>query len=808
MDDSFASNAESIFSIFYDFFLTQEALSLLKSKCVQLLRVSADLEAWNSSPYARVVRFCSSFTLKELHRYCQAYIATDTTGPFKTRFRNEMENTRESNKDAFIRGRSAGPFFANATAVMTSIFQEYWKDGVMSTHSNDMTSATHVNPTFAHWSQGSGFVAHHSTFPPSAFFLAPTFASVQSSSETPAIVAIADIFQFVKDEFQRWGRAFHDVTRLQLVKGSIKIRFLAGDALHVCHTFRQLPSANFSVSAWNTETLTLDGGDCTVDAPYPLPTTYNVIDTYNLADHLGMLNVLIAVTPLLTRSPTSVLYTETLLEYGSNADETIAAFAHCLGADIATMSVLLSLTPITLLSEFDTYSNIQEVVPYQAMPGMGQFHERTIWKIPSFIDSPEISPGITFDPDLLARLLFNIYLKMFPWEDLSNRMREMYLGTGSSIERIHHSRLTLALFIQLIQRHVKTDWNQSIKNLLNLMSSGKTLLSGPQSVQDFSCHLDRLGLYSVTNFAPVDPAEVARLTKLSVKRLQIFDTVPPLICLILVVPRSKLDVLDDSELGNPSLHTVVRSDQFNNYFSPAQVTFGTTVSGETEDVSYIFSDPLGRSGSNPLVLSFWIPSWTLTLTTKAITVALAVGKTSQTSKLSSRLGQNMELFSTSFNDKEHVFLSKDLPRLDDKHDVPTSPVFSLYSSPPQTSVRAAVSTDSTTIQSFVVRVDVDDTDAKTQLAQKTAPIKVIQKSPCRVELILGTTLKKELAFPYPVNGKEAMLRIARTSSYIEVRPAGNTPNILPTNLCPLGSCTDCGFPKTWWHAIEQIPNNA
>lgn len=503
------------------------------------------------------------------------------------------------------------------------------------------------------------------------------------------------------------------------------------------------------------------------DVADPSPTTFNVIDTSNLSDHLGILNVLIASIPLLARSPTSTLYTETLLEYGENAEKSIAAFAHCLGTDLASMALLLDLVPLTLLSEFDTISNVHEVVPYRGTAGMGQYHERTSWKIPSLVE-PGIVPGITFDPDLLARLLFNIYLRMFPWEDLSNRMRGMYLGEHSHVERIHHSRLTLALFIHLIRSRVTTDWNQSMKNLLSLMSSGKTLLIGPQSVQDFSCHLDKLGIYSVTNFAPVDPAEVARLTKLSVKRLQIFDVVPPIISIILVVPRSKLDVLQDPELGNPGLHAVVRSDQFLNYFTPAQAIFGTIVVGEADNATYVSLDPLGKSGSSPLILTFWIPSWTLTLTRKEITVALAVQKVSQTSKLSSTLGSNLELYATSFEDKDHVLLGEALPRIEGHREVPTSPVFAKYPVPPETPVRAAVSTDSTSIQSFVIRVEVNDKDAQAQLAQKTTPINVVQKSPHSVELTLGTTLKKILSYPFPVDGIEAMLRIARTSHYIEV----------------------------------------
>ncbi|CAL1701833.1 unnamed protein product [Somion occarium] len=773
MDEEYRANATRVCSIFYDFFLAEDALSLLSSQCRKLLQLSGDVATWNSGPYAHVVRLCSFYTLQELRRYWQAYLDTNTTGSFKNRYLDGMKHTQELNKNAVVGGRSAGPLFVAAMQVLPKAFHDFWETGIMSTDRNVIAAATHVNPMFAHWHRGDGFVAHHATFPPSGFPLAPLFAPVQSSSfhQEPSS---ADVFRYVKNEFHRWCSAFHDVTRPSPAKrGKVIIRLLAGDALAASYTLRrydsdQSTSAGHRVATWTAEPMVLDGGGYASNGPFAPPSTFNVIETSNLADHLGIMNILIAATPLLAPSPTSALYTETLHEYGSDSDSSITAFAHSLCCDIATMSVLLDLTPVPFVSTFNSHSNLHEIISCLATPGQGQFHERTHWKIPSLMDTSSDVHPITSDPKQLARLLFDIYLKMFWSEDLSDRMRNMSMEKPRAREAAHYSRLTFALFIQSVQKRVTIDWHNVIKHLLDLMNSDKTLLIGSNSLQDFSCHLHSLDMYSVTNFAPVDPAEVARSTKQVVKRLHIFDIVPPVICIVLSIPRAKLQVLEDPDLGNPGVHAIVRGGHFLNYFTPIYAAFGDVIVGESQDVVYIEEDPHGRLGSSSLVISFWIPSWTLASTKEAITVAFGVQSTPQTAKLSSLLGMFNEVFSTSLDDMHHVWLVREPPRKSTYRGASATPIFVCPSAPEADPISISFSTDNRGISSFTIRTDVVDTEAKTHLAERSTEINATQISPCRMSLSLGTTMKKELSFPFPVDGPQVKLRIARKSAYIEV----------------------------------------
>jgi hypothetical protein len=75
-------------------------------------------------------------------------------------------------------------------------------------------------------------------------------------------------------------------------------------------------------------------------------------------DHVGLLNVLVAVLPLLSPTPSATLFTEALLYTGEDATKSLT-IQFC--ADVSTMSLLLDLAPINYLSNFNTRSNAEEI---------------------------------------------------------------------------------------------------------------------------------------------------------------------------------------------------------------------------------------------------------------------------------------------------------------------------------------------------------------------------------------------------------------------------------------------------------------
>lgn len=93
-------------------------------------------------------------------------------------------------------------------------------------------------------------------------------------------------------------------------------------------------------------------GDVALDAELYPPNAkerrsklFSVIDTSNLVDHIGLLNVMSAAVPLLLPTPNAVLMTETLLLKGE--DHSMAFLSHPeLDGNATTMSSLLGVTPL------------------------------------------------------------------------------------------------------------------------------------------------------------------------------------------------------------------------------------------------------------------------------------------------------------------------------------------------------------------------------------------------------------------------------------------------------------------------------
>ena len=128
---------------------------------------------------------------------------------------------------------------------------------------------------------------------------------------------------------------------------------------------------------WSVTELVLDGGDYSKGGESSAPLSFNVIDTSNLTDYVGLLNLLIVAAPLLFNHPSSTLYTEMILASGEDATK---RFMDLVCADISAISLLLGLVPTEYAAGFTTHSNAHEIITYRSHTHTSQFHERISWK--------------------------------------------------------------------------------------------------------------------------------------------------------------------------------------------------------------------------------------------------------------------------------------------------------------------------------------------------------------------------------------------------------------------------------------------
>jgi hypothetical protein len=759
-----------LWNTFFHIRLDKSSLDLLVAQCKTLVVHSESMEAWQTSKYASFLRFCSSHTLTELRRHWSLYIEiANLSGQraqlLRKRFEAGVESILDKGAGNLPAVRSAGYAWTYAYEITAKHFEHYWTTGISSVDVNDITAAVFINPTFAYSLSGEGFAVHYVTDPLAPFHLAPLLASGAASTFRGS-KAVEHVVTGVKTQFNSWCRVF----RASIASQSAIIRMFAGDALAFCEALRHRAlgyptDASIYRAPWSVQPINLDGADA------PAPLSFNVIETSNLTDHVGLLNVIIATLPIMSRTPTSVIYTEALLPTGKDATK---GFTDRVCADIATLSIILGISPSTYLTPFTTHSNSPEVLLQQISGGESQFHERISWKWPSLGDlscASEIARISTFDAPQLARILFEIYLEMFSDENIAKALQNIGRRGLSARPLIHYIRGTFVSLLAVVKGRVATDWRVMIDHLMTMIELDHTLLMGGNNYQELCCLLHIHQVYSTPTFLnPVVP----------LGRLRKWNDIPPVVCVVLVVPRKVIKVLEEIDgdlLGTPIIQCETRGSGYHNIFSSIQTAFGKVVlkGSEAHPVLAFEEDPAGWDGTSSLVVSFWIAAWNIPYQMDSTIVTLTVRHTPSTGVLlAPKLGHRLDIFSTKMMDPTHLHIVPERPNMPNQitdirrgsHRTPASPlVCGNLGTAGLTQV--AMSAASKAVESLTIRVNIEDSAAKEALSKGAAVI-ATQKSPCAMALSIAAH-EQPVLFPFPIIGSRYKVRVARKSLYVEVR---------------------------------------
>jgi hypothetical protein len=761
----------TLWNIFYHFFLDDASLDVLLDQCQKLRDYSIDLDTWNACEYSRFVEVGNRFTLDELHRHWAWYAETKShSASQKKQLRNDFEtgmNKIYKEKLGFsdmTASRSAGPLFMHAMETSIEATRGFWKTGTTFTRQRDIDCAAQVNPTFAYATGGEGFVAHYGTNPLGAFHLAPAFAETEVGSPPP----LDEVYRTLRSQFESWCSAFHACISSATIK--VKLRFLAGDVLATCQTFQLASvSADASVlpraSLWRTSLSILDGpGYVAGDAPL----MFDIIDTSNLCDHIGMINVLVATAPLLKQTPVSTLYTETLL---SSGEDPMVAFTESLCGDPTTMSLLLDLTPTSYLAGYKTDSNTHEVVSLQLRGAHDskQYHEHVAWKIPSqlILENATVAHPATTEPAPLVSLLFDVYHKMFAHENFNDLFHSrLSVSSLKSRETIHYCRRSFALLVAYLMHQIDTDWEQVLDKLVDLVYNDSQLLMGMNNFQDLLTQLHVLGIRSEPNFLEGNPL---LFKDKSISRFRDWSSVPPIVCIAFGIPRAKLNVFEEEDSPpTPALAVEIGGPSHSNHFASIETMFGTlSFTGNGESAFGVISeDPLGKRGESPLLVAVCVPAWMLLHDPAHTVVRLVVVSTPMTSPLMNKLGLQMAVYETSLVDATKVFIMKERPSVSAENRA------SLPYWPPVREAAGGVITltlDGPKVTSMTRKALIDEKRGKEALALKDTPVTTRQAAACAIELSIGSVHRQTLTFPFSVNGSKTKLRVARQSSWVEVR---------------------------------------
>ncbi|KAG1742518.1 hypothetical protein EDB19DRAFT_1827716 [Suillus lakei] len=779
-DEGTAQKAPQIWNIFFHFYLDKASHDLLISQCRRLVELSSDLDSWNNGPYGHFLRMCTGDTLAELRRLWELYIKTMTCSPseakaFASTYAADVKACRAKFEHVFTASRAAGPLSMYALKMAGDHYNIYWETGVCSAVPKRPSEVSHPNPTLAYSMVGDKFAVHYGTDPLSCFHLAEALAPAVGSARNPEQITLKDAVNICKTQFLRWCTSVSKVLGSQCPSSPspLIIRCFVGDALSLCqalgyHNTTKSISTSFPVAPWKHSCIVFDPDAYGTGTQSPAPTTFNIIDTSNLLDHVGALNILIVTSPILQRTPSATLYTEGLS--GSSPEDTLP---QQLCGDIATIGLLLGLIPMSFVSQFTTRSNMHELLMRIAQEHATQNHERLAWKLIGGAEKlvTDLDGPIAVAPEELAGVLFNVYLDMFCHQNMVQRMN-MIKRSPSSIRftgNVHYNRRAYAEILGVVKRRVITEWAPTMNMLHDKILGDRSLITGMNCYQDLCCQLHLLGIFTVDWLSLQKVQELYHVARPLVFRS--WKTLPQTVCLVLIIPRGRLQPLFPAldGAGTPVLQCDVRGVATSNTFSCINTVFGTVeISGKGDGkTATIEEDTTGRYGTSPLVVWFWVPSVVL-MNEPRQTVVLSVLSTPATSmSLTMKLGLDLSLFHADIGDEQLVHILRQCPNA-----VPES----LEEKRVQISgrpMKMSGACTSVTLDkeckkplSFTTRVDITEPEMKVSLTSGATPT-VNQVSMHSIAIVLGDK-SVQFPFPLPIDAEKVKLRVARKSLYIEV----------------------------------------
>ncbi|KZT03168.1 uncharacterized protein LAESUDRAFT_744706 [Laetiporus sulphureus 93-53] len=764
-----------IWDTFFHFHLDKNSLSALTVQCQKLIELSATLREWNESAYGQFVRMSTEYTLVELRRHWSLYVDMQhLPRPKLDELREGFRKMSKSTLDKFSvnasSARSAGPLMLAAVETSSDLFRQFWKTGVTYTDPKKISAATSLNPTFFHSLAGQNCSIHYGIDPMVPFHLAEVYGNTRRKPSA------ADVVKAAKAEFEKWCSAFAALLSPTSSK-RVVVRMICGDCMAICQALRTFAfteslSPNIPVAQWKAQVIHLEKEEYISKRA---PALFNVIDTSNLIDHIGLLNILIAAVPILSPStPSSVLYTESLLFRGEDATK---EFMELLYADLTAIGLLFGVCPIDYLSGFTSRSNSHELMLHMATKRKSnQFHQVTTWKAPVSGDallarSGRHAASPSCDSLQLGTFLYDMYHEIFQQEDAMNfwRLNQGNLTRAfASSNILHYSRESFVLLLKLVRDRLRIpeeNWLEVMDRFFDLQDADQSAPMDRNNMQEFCAQLHRHSVYTAPHMKPTPP-------KTGI--FSSWDSVPTLVRIILIVPREKLSILEESaeQIGTPILNCDIRGKWSHNIYSSVHVAYGTVIRMGTGSGTWaVFTeDSAGARGSSSLVASFTMSSCLLTdiEPMENFLIRLSVRSTPASAVLVSKLGLELTLFHARLMDQSAVIVlpERPLPTRALLHREPADDSHLQVQIGPCTNLQVTFDEQCELVTSLTSRISVDDEEVRKSFKNGATP-SIIQLSPCTMRLGIGKGIQ-DVAFPFPVIGSQNKLRLARTSMYVEV----------------------------------------
>ncbi|KAK8088301.1 hypothetical protein PG997_003262 [Apiospora hydei] len=775
IDENDSSNSSILWNIYYDIYLTKAAAAVLEGQLEKLLAVSDSLETWRQSKYGEALSFCDEGTLALAREFWSKCLAS-ARALDKPALEKELKRTRQleagGEGSLMLTGfRSASPGAVNALQVLPETHAHYWRTGSLTEPTADLPNPLMGSILSEHT------LLHRATDPVLGFHLATAFSKIAPGSPLRIDGQSQGkdrLVQAAITQFREWVGAFQSQ-----LKHGVDVSFAIADALNFCQALKDARGGISSTPTLYRRQFDMSGFDLDPKR-YSSSTVkgllFDVVDTSNLADHLGAVNLLISASPLLKPVASSTLYVETLMK-GANHRQ--AELDELLLGHAPMVSLILGVSAVESWTNATTTSAVDSIVigAVYKQGNESHHHSRIAWKRGSSLSmSNGSAPMLYVEPDAMSSVFFGIYHRMFENEDPYGFMgasQDQMLAAmrKSAYPRFH--RGSLAALLKHARTTFDTDWPLVYRSLINKIRDDRKMLLGSVYVQDLTLNMHSMGLFTDTwlqnDIRPNPGAE----------DFSAWSDIPAAVAVTLVVPRALFDKIyyaDPTKRSAPTLQVGLSSStpgQWQNFFADVQLAFGSVEpQGHPKEDSFQASvnpDSRGWGGNSNIIASAMLPTAALQVEPGSAKISLRIQTTAQSIATfrSAGLGPELVVYETNMADAAHVFVTKSLPGLSPLTPNLDSQLHPPSGSTPRLQITANVDANSARLLSLTGHVDIT-TDQGKKLLEDKVPIELRQTSPFAIDIVFGKDkLVLAVVFPVPVDQETSKTRIARKSAYVE-----------------------------------------
>ena len=797
--------------MYYHVFIDGESASLLRSQSKKLSALAQSLQSWNEGPYGATIQFCDSTTLGNVLKLWDLYAAepahSNTYVETQTLLKAQWNTAKKyherkvsCNKYAGDGGRASAPLLTEGFEDSIKQFRTYWQSGTCLEDKKIIDRLSIANPMFI--CRRGDLMLHYGTNPLTGFHLAPMHA--QLSADSPLLTSsgpmdgkVSKAMQTAISQLSAWSSAF------RIMSTHVTIRYVNCDALAFCRTLQEQvvhgesSTADWYRDMWTYAPLILDAAAYAKGGS--APRTFNVVDTSNLLDHLGCLNVLTATASLVRQNVTSILRTEILI-VPESSDSTSATTLLC--GDLPTVALLLGLKPVQY------WTNATPVWHLNLANSHGKwsnFSNVGSLSRPIILWKPFDTSKVRYDPVELARVLMSIYRYIL--------LDEHYLGClgtrGSTFGL--YSPASFVSLLQYIKASKVVDWASFIQAFFKegFMNNEGPLNTCPYKLQSLLVHLDVLSVCKVEDHFDWWQPRKSELGHL----LYDWEGIPPILNITLSIPHERVRILGDivnsvgTTLGHLSLDS--SSGSARSVYPDVQMGFGTIgASGVafTNDYRLTFlEDEKGWQGDSPLIVSATVSTRSLIEHTNDEGYITFEPKATYRSieQFMTAFGPGLAVHRSAVGQHD-VFVSPHSPNLQKRGSVnqiitsesnegklpadKTLPVTDMSSaSDVIATIHPIIATGKNSVKSLRVRYVIYSGGAKHSL-QSGKAVSFSTPTTFSLTLSIGDDYRKDLTLPFPLDVDSGKVKIASKSLWIEYTAAvQNGAAILrsPDNMMPV-----------------------